>query len=127
MARTAFEALNRGGFDEALVYVDPEIEFEPPDEALERAGSFKGHEALRNRWKLLLSPFEDVRLEPIEFMDVDDETVIVVFRVRVRGRASKVPVEAEPAYVLGIRGGKIVRMRAYLQKDQALEAAGQPE
>jgi ketosteroid isomerase-like protein len=87
IARTAFDALNRGGFDEALVYVDPEIEFEPPNETLERPSSFKGHEALRERWKLLLGPFEDVRLEP----DVDNETVIVVFRVRVRGQASKVP------------------------------------
>ena len=123
IARTAFDALNRGGLDEALVYVDPEIEFEPPNEALERPRSFKGHEALRERWKLLLEPFEDVRLEPIEFIDVDDHTVIVVFRVRVRGRASKVPVQAEPAYVLAIRGGKILRMLAFLQKDQALEAA----
>jgi ketosteroid isomerase-like protein len=124
IARTAFEALNHGGFDEALAYVDPEIEFEPPDEALERPKSFKGHDALRERWKLLLEPFEDVRLEPIEFIDVDDETVITVFRVRVRGRASEVPVEAEPAYVLAIRGGKILRMRAYLRKDEALEATG---
>jgi ketosteroid isomerase-like protein len=124
IVRTAFDALKRRGFDEALAYVDPEIEFEPPNEALERPRSFKGHEALRERWKLLLEPFEDVSLEPIEFIDGDDETVIVVFRVRVRGRASKVPVEAEPAYVLAIRGGMILRMRAYLQKDQALEAAG---
>jgi ketosteroid isomerase-like protein len=124
IARTAFEALKRGGFDEALVYVDPEIEFEPPNETLERPSNFKGHEALRERWKLLLEPFEDARLEPIEFIDGGDETVIVVFRVRVRGRASKVPVEAEPAYVLAIRGGKILRLRAYLQRDQALKAAG---
>jgi ketosteroid isomerase-like protein len=127
IVRTAFDALKRRGFDEALAYVDPEIEFEPPIEALERPRSFKGHQALRERWKLLLEPFEDVSLEPIEFIDGDDETVIVVFRVRVRGRASKVPVEAEPAYVLAIRGGMILRMRAYLQKDQALEAAGLSE
>jgi ketosteroid isomerase-like protein len=124
VVRTAFEALNRGGFDEALAYVDPEVEFEPPDEALERPSSFKGHEALRERWETLLEPFEGLRLEPVEFIDVDDETVITVFRIRVRGRASEVPVEAEPAYMLAIRDGKVMRMQAYLQKDQALEAAG---
>src|ERR687891_2090997 len=124
VARTAFDALNRGGFDEALAYVDPEIEFEPPKETLERPRDFKGYEALRERWKLLLEPFEDVRLKPIEFIDVDDESVIVVFRLGMRGRASEVPVQAEPAYVLAIRGGKIVRIRAYLQKDEALEAVG---
>ena len=127
IVRAAFEALNRGGLDEALAYVDSEAEFEPPDEALERPSSFKGHEALRERWRTLREPFGDVRLDPMEFIDVDDETVITVFRVRVRGRASEVPVEAEPAYVLAIRDGKIVRMRAYLQRVQALEAAGLSE
>jgi ketosteroid isomerase-like protein len=127
VARTAFEAFNRGGFDEALGFIDPEIEFEPPDEALERPSSYKGHEALRERWKTLLEPFEDVRLEPVEFIDVDHETVITVFRLGVRGRASEVPVEAEPAYVLTIRDGKILRMRAYRQRVQALEAVGLSE
>jgi ketosteroid isomerase-like protein len=123
--RTAFEALSRGGFDEALAYVHPEVEFEPPDEAPERPSSVKGHEALRERWRTLLEPFDDdVRLEPLEFIDVDDHTVITVFHLGVRGRASEVPVEAQPAYVLTIRDGKIMRMRAYLQRDQALEAAG---
>ena len=124
IVRAAFEALERGGFDEALAYVDPGVEFEPPDEALERPSSFKGHEALRERWRNLMEPFEGLRLEPVEFIDVDDETVIIVFRMRVRGKASEVPVEAEPAYVLAIRDGKIMRLRAYLQKDQALKAAG---
>jgi ketosteroid isomerase-like protein len=124
IVRTAFEALERGRIDEALAYVDREVEFEPPDEALERPSSFKGHDALRERWMTLMEPFEGLRLEPVEFIDVDDETVITVSRIRVRGKASEVPVEAEPAYVLAIRDGKITRMRAYLQKDQALEAAG---
>jgi ketosteroid isomerase-like protein len=124
IARTAFEALNRGGFDEALEFVDPEVEFEPPDETLERPSSFKGHDALRERWRTLMEPFEGLRLEPVEFIDVDDERVITVFRIRVRGKASEVPVEAQPAYLLAIRNGKIIRMRAYLQREQALEAAG---
>jgi ketosteroid isomerase-like protein len=124
IARAALEAMKHGGFDEALAYVDPGVEFEPPDEALERPSSFKGHDALRERWRTLMEPFEGLRLEPVEFIDVDDETVITVFRLRVRGKASEVPVEAEPAYMLAIRDGKIMRMRAYLQKDQALEAAG---
>ncbi len=124
IVRAAFEAVNHRGFDEALAYVHPEVEFEPPDEALERPSSFKGHDALRERWMTLMEPFEGLRLEPVEFIDVDDETVITVFRIGVRGKASEVPVEAEPAYVLAIRDGKIARMRAYLQKEQALQATG---
>jgi ketosteroid isomerase-like protein len=124
IVRTAFEALNRGGFEEALAYVDPEVEFKPPDEAVERPPDFEGHDALRARWKTLMEPFRDARFEPMEFIDVDDETVVAVFRVLVRGRASEVPVEAQPAYVLALRDGKILRMRAYMHKDQAFEAVG---
>src|SRR5688572_4953971 len=112
VVRSAFEALKRGGLDEALAYVDPEVEFVPPDEAVERPSSFKGHEALRERWRTLMEPFGGLRLEAMEFIDVDHESVITVFRLAVRGRASEVPVEAQPAYVLTIRDGKILRMRA---------------
>jgi ketosteroid isomerase-like protein len=124
VVRAAFKAMERGGLDEALAYVDPEVEFEPPDEAVETPSSSKGHAALRDRWKTLMEPFQDARFEPVEFIDIDDETVVTVFRVTVRGRASEVPVEAEPAYVLGLRDGKILRMRAYLHKAQAFEAVG---
>jgi ketosteroid isomerase-like protein len=54
VVRTVFETLSRGGFDEALAYVDPEVEFEPPDEAVESPAGSKGHDALRERWKTLL-------------------------------------------------------------------------
>jgi ketosteroid isomerase-like protein len=124
VVRAAFTAMAHGGLDEALAYVDPEVEFEPPDEAVETPSGSKGHDALRDRWKTLMEPFQDARFEPVEFIDVDDETVVAVFRVTVRGRASEVPVEAEPAYVLALRDGKIQRMRAYLHKAQAFEAVG---
>lgn len=122
--RTAFEALSRGGFDQALAYVHPEVEFEPPDEAVETPTGFKGHDALRERWNTLMEPFQDARFEARDFIDVDDDTVVAVFRIVVRGRASEVPVEAQPAYVLALRDGKIIQMRAYLHKDQAFEAVG---
>jgi ketosteroid isomerase-like protein len=50
--------------------MDPEIEFEPPREAIERGGTFKGHAAVRDRWNLLFEPFEDPRFEPEEFVEV---------------------------------------------------------
>jgi ketosteroid isomerase-like protein len=125
VVEAAFGAMARAGFDEALAYVDPEVEFAPPDEAVESPTGFKRHDALRERWATLMEPFQDARFEPVEFIDVDDKTVVAVFRLMVRGRASEVPVEAEPAYVLTLRDGKITRMRAYLHKDQALEAVSE--
>ena len=122
LARRAFDAVQTGGLPAALDFLHPEIEFEPPEEALERRGSFKGHAAVRERWDVLLEPFADVRIEPEEFVEANDETVVAVFRIHARGRASGVPVEMRLAHVLTIRDGKAVRMKAYLDPEEAKRA-----
>jgi ketosteroid isomerase-like protein len=124
LTRRAFAAIEARGLDGALDFLDPEVEFEPPDEAIEQRGSFKGHAAVRARWKLLLDPFEDVRMEPEEFVEADDDTVIAVFRIRGRGKASGAPVEMRLAHVITVRGGKAVHMKAYLDPEGAKRAVG---
>jgi ketosteroid isomerase-like protein len=124
LARRAFEAIEAGGLSAALDFLDPEIEFEPPDEALEQRGTFKGRQAVRDRWNLLLEPFEDVRMKAEEFVEANDETVVAVFRIRARGKASGAPVEMLLAHVITVRDGKAVRLRAYLDPAEARRAAG---
>jgi ketosteroid isomerase-like protein len=123
LARRAFEAIATGGLPAALDFLDPEIEFEPPHDALEQRGTFKGHAAVRDRWDLLLEPFDDVRMEIEELIEADDETVVVVFRIRARGKASGAPVEMRLAHVIAVRDGKVVRMKAYLDPEEARRAA----
>jgi ketosteroid isomerase-like protein len=123
LARRAFEAIATGGLGAALDFLDPEIEFEPPHEALEQRGTYKGHAAVRDRWNLLLDPFDDVRMEIDELIEADDETVVVVFRIRARGKASGAPVEMRLAHVITVRDGKAVRMKAYLDPEEARRAA----
>jgi ketosteroid isomerase-like protein len=122
LARRAFEAIGTGGLAAALDFLDPEIEFEPPDEALEQRGTFKGHAAVRERWDLLLDPFDDVRMDVEELIEADDETVLVVFRIHARGKASGAPVEMRLAHLVTVRDGKAVRMKAYLDVDEAKRA-----
>jgi ketosteroid isomerase-like protein len=124
LARRAFDAMQAGGLPAVLEFLDPEVEFEPPDNALERRGSFKGHAAVRERWDVLFEPFAEVRIEPEEFVDAGEETIVAVFRINARGKASGVPVEMQLGYVLSIRDGKVVRMKAYLDPEEAKHAAG---
>jgi ketosteroid isomerase-like protein len=123
LARRAFEAIATDGLGAALDFLDPEIEFEPPKEALEQRGTFKGRVAVRDRWDLLLDPFDDVRLEIDELIEADDQTVVVVFRIRARGKASGAPVEMRLAHVVTLRDGRAVRMKAYLDPEEARRAA----
>jgi ketosteroid isomerase-like protein len=61
---------------------------------------------------------------PHEFIDVDDEHVIAVFRIKARGRASGVEIEREDAIVWVVRDGLITRMDYFNSKQQALDAVG---
>ena len=123
LARRAFEAIGTDGLAAALDFLDPEIEFEPPEEALEQRGTFTGHQAVKDRWNLLLEPFDDVRMELDELIEADDETVLAVFRIHARGKASGVPVEMRLAHLITVRDGKAVRMKAYLDPEEAKRAA----
>ena len=124
LARRAFEAIGTDGLAAALDFLDPEIEFEPPREALEQRGTFRGHAAVRDRWDVLLEPFDDIRMEVDEVIEADDETVLVVFRIHARGKASGAPVEMRLAHLVTVREGKAVRMRAYLDPAEARRAVG---
>jgi hypothetical protein len=53
--------------------------------------------------------------------------VVVPVRVRVKGRQSGVELEAEETYVYELRGNKVVRVREYRTKREALEALGLSE
>ncbi len=56
------------------------------------------------------------------------ESGIVAFgRTRNRGKASGVETETPLALVTKIRDGKTISIRAYLDRDEALEAAGLSE
>ncbi len=124
LARGAFEAIGERGLDGALEFMDPEVEFEPPEDAIEQGGTFKGHAAVRERWDLLLEPFDDVRIEVEDFVEAPDGRVVALFRVRGRGRASGAPVEMRLAHVITVRDGKAVRLKAYLDPDEAVRAVG---
>ena len=65
--------------------------------------------------------------EPQEVIALDGDQVLVVNRVRMRGRASHVDVQAIGAQVWTIRNGKLGSVKLYQSKAEALEAVGLSE
>jgi ketosteroid isomerase-like protein len=105
-------------FDEALMYVDPGIVWNPVEES-----AAQGHDAVRAstaRWK---SEWDDYELIPEEFADAGDRVVATV-RFRARGRGSGIEVDARLYDVFTLRDGKIVRMDQFTEQSEALEAVG---
>ena len=109
------------GVDEALAYADPEIVWNPAEEAASH-----GHDAVRAslvRWK---AEWEEYELLPEAFEDVG-ERVIVAVRLRGRGRGSGVEVDARFYDVYTLHRGKILRMDQFTQRSEAIEAVGPRE
>jgi hypothetical protein len=69
-------------------------------------------------------PWADIHFDPERFFDVDDERVLVFIRFTSRGRGSGAPAQQRAAHEFTIRKGLLVRFKVYLDRAQALEAAG---
>jgi ketosteroid isomerase-like protein len=64
------------------------------------------------------------RVEAERILDVDDERVLVLVHVTATGQESGVDVEMRDAHEITIRGGVVVRLKVYADRDEALEAVG---
>ena len=86
---------------------------------------YRGHGDVR-RWLFedWASAWSDYSSEPEEFIDVDDERVIAVSRVKATGRSSGVEIERQDAMLFVVCDRLIVRIDYYNSKQQALQAAG---
>ena len=84
---------------------------------------YRGHADVR-RWLFedWASAWSEYSAEPEEFMDVDDEHVIAVLRIKATGRASGVAIERQDAMVYVVRDQQVTRLDYYNSKQQALEA-----
>ena len=120
--RRSLEAFERDGLEGLLLHLDPEIEWTTTGAYIDLS-TYRGHEGVRRYFGSLLDEFEDVRIEPVEFIDAGEQ-VIVIIRVSGRGRRSGAPVEMTLVSVGSVRDGKTVRVRNYPSRDAALEAAG---
>jgi ketosteroid isomerase-like protein len=127
IVRRGFEAYGRGDVEALLSVVDPDIEWSAAIGPILGVDATWGKDALR---KFLLEDipdgFEDFRAEPLSFEDHGD-TVLVQTRYAGRGKASGVQIAQTFATIYVLRDAKVVRMRDYPTRSDALEAAGVSE
>jgi ketosteroid isomerase-like protein len=77
-------------------------------------------------WRDWLEPWESYYIEAEDFIDAGDQ-VVSLTRVLAQTTRDAVAVEHRPAAVWSLREGKIVRVRFFLDRGEALEAAGLSE
>jgi ketosteroid isomerase-like protein len=108
-----------------LALCDEQIEIRNPPDFPVR-GPFQGHDGVRRWREQVFEIAEDARVEPEEIVDVHDDGEIVLMLLRATGTASYtgMKLDYEWAAIWTIRDGKLLRAQGYLDRADALEAAG---
>ena len=124
LMRRATEAMTRGDAAAALEALDPEIEWHATVGGIDEGRIARGHEEVIRSFAEYFEVWERIELRADKFIDAGENGVVVFFHEIAKGRESGAVVETDTGTVNEIRDGKIVRVRSFMDRDQALEAAG---
>ncbi len=101
------------------------MDYRAVEGAPDDVGVMHGRDALVRYLADWAETFADFSTELEEAEAIGEDQVVVVGRVSGRARASGVETELRLAVLYTVRGGRIVRGREYMTKDEALAAASQ--
>jgi ketosteroid isomerase-like protein len=123
LVRRSFSALAHGGVDAATEFWHPEINWRAIEGAPDDVGEMDGVEAARRYVQDWYDMFDDFTSEIEELCDVADDQVVAVIHNAGRAKRSGIPTELRYAALYTIRDGKMVRVREYATRAEALNAA----
>jgi ketosteroid isomerase-like protein len=124
LVRDFIAAGQRQDWQRAAELLDPDVEQHGTVGGLEEGQVYRGLAAMIREYESVdLEAWAERRLEPREFLHVDDLVVVLLHEYR-RGRDSGVELEDDTAVVVTLRDGRIVRIQGYMDQDAALQAAG---
>ena len=119
-----FAANLRGDLEVQLVaFYDPDVEWHGTIGGLDEGHVFRGHQEVLKGFDEYFEVWERLDLRPEEIIDTGDELIVFVHEVA-RGKESGIVVETDTATISTFREGMVVRVRAFMDRSQALEAAG---
>ena len=104
-------------------FFDPELEF-TDDPRLPEADVYRGLDAVTEQLDRFTDSFDEFRITAEDFVDLGGGRVLLLFHLRTRGKGSGASLEARPGWIFTIRDGKATRIEAFLERSQALDAAG---
>lgn len=122
----AYEAFSRGDIQGAVnaVDMDPDITWTEPEEFY-AGGTYRGRQGVAEYLTLSYESSDKVQSLPEEILEVGDKIFVLVhFRAAPKGGGQL--REGRIADVYTVSDGKVVRMQAYSDPEEARKAIGLP-
>jgi ketosteroid isomerase-like protein len=126
IARAASEAVFAGDTDTALDLLDPDIEWHGTVGGLDEGRVWRGVDEVVRNFTAYFDEWERLEMTADRYIDAGGDDVVVFFHEVAKGRESGIVVETDTGAVQTIHGGRIVRVRAFMDRAAALAAAGLP-
>jgi ketosteroid isomerase-like protein len=104
----------------------PDFEWYPAIVRTLDGGGYRGREGVEKFAADTRENWEELQSLPEEFRDLGDR-VLVLGRLKGRGKGSGAPVDTPDAGILDSRGDRIWGLRVYLDRAEGLRAAGLSE
>jgi ketosteroid isomerase-like protein len=122
------EAINRQDADAYVALASSDVEWEDAAFWSEPVRIYRGSAELREWFeRVIVEPWESVHAEVEEITEAADDRVFVEGLLTARGRGSGVETQIRGWFVLWFANGKVTRRKVFLDRAEALEAAGLSE
>jgi ketosteroid isomerase-like protein len=126
IVKRSLDAFNRRDAASIVQLATADFEWFPALPGTVEGSGYRGREGIETYLMEISDTWEEVCILGDEFRDLVSR-VLVLGRAEGRGRGSGVPVHAPQGIIFDVRGGKISRVRSYLDHAEALWAAGLSE
>src|SRR3954447_3908258 len=114
----------RGNFDNVFLdYFHADVEIVPPLSYPDIESSYRGQEGVRRWFQQMDEIWDNWRMEPERFFDAGSQVVVFV-HVSGRAKQSGAALAISAAHVVTLRDGRVTRADVFLDRSDALEAAG---
>ena len=125
--RSAEEAWNAGDVPpegaEMARYVHPNVEWKTALTGI----TYRGYANIAKGWDQLVDAAQEYGISLKEVSDLGNDKVLAVVEVAMKGKASDIAVGAVIFSAVTVQDGQIIRLDEYLERSEALEAAGLSE
>ncbi len=103
-----------------------DVEWETDPTAPE-PGTYRGRDAVKTYLEGLSQGFGELRFDVRQLLDLDDDQVFAETTAHGSGGVSGAEVELPWCFIVSLRDGNLARIRSFLDKGRALQAAGLSE